>query len=104
MAEEASRTARSIIYMREDHRSKIQMYRPGSINRLALLDLLFAMPYMSVPVAAAMLEVSYPTARSLIAGFEDIGLVKEIIGRERNRVFSYEPYLDILEGSIGVPS
>ena len=31
----------------------------------------------------------------LIDRFQDLGLLREITGRKRDRVFSYEPYLDL---------
>ena len=102
VSEEASATARSIISMREAHRQQIQDYLPGSNSGLTLLDLLFATPYITVPEAAYALDVSYPTANYLIASFHEIGLVEEVTGQVRNRIFRYKPYLGLLEGHIGV--
>jgi hypothetical protein len=46
------------------------------------------------------LEVSYPTANALMNGLERLGIVVETTGRDRNRVFLYRPYLDLLGGDM----
>ena len=38
---------------------------------------------------------SYPAANDLVAGFERLGLLREITGGARNRVFQYDPYAAI---------
>ena len=49
---------------------------------------------MNSPVATA-LDVSWPTAGKLIRSFEDRGILQEITGQRRNRVFRYGPYLTL---------
>jgi hypothetical protein len=44
---------------------------------------------------AEVIERTYPIANGLVADFVRLGLLKEITGRARNRVFRYEPYLEI---------
>ncbi len=55
---------------------------------------------MTVGSAAEDLGVSYGTANTLIGDFEGLGLLREITGRSRNRVFLYEPYLEVLGGRL----
>jgi hypothetical protein len=40
--------------------------------------------------------VSFATANNLVAAFEDAGLLTEITGGRRRRVFSYDSYLALL--------
>jgi len=39
---------------------------------------------------------SYGTARSLVAAFERLQLLREISGRQRGRIYVYEPYLNLM--------
>lgn len=94
---EATDTARRILAMRTEHLALVQS---GSSSRFApmLLERLLEAPAISASQAAGRLDVSYPTANSLIAEFEELGLLREITGRRRNRVFLYQPYIDQLGG------
>jgi Fe2+ or Zn2+ uptake regulation protein len=40
--------------------------------------------------------LSTPTVYSVLASLETLGIVGELTGRERHRVFSYREYLGIL--------
>ena len=101
VSDEAAETARNIVALREQHRRLIQEHGTGSVKGLDLLDRLFDHPFTTAWMAATHLNVSYPTANSLIGKFVSIGLLKEITGRPRDRVFVYSPYLDLLETGIG---
>jgi DNA-binding transcriptional regulator GbsR (MarR family) len=40
--------------------------------------------------------LSVPTVTAVLKALQGAGIVKEITGRKRNRLFSYEKYLDIM--------
>ena len=98
VSREATETARRILAMREEHMERV---RSGSASRHAvpLLEQLMRGPAISANSAAIRLGVSYQSANKLIAEFEKMGLLEEITGRRRNRVFVYRPYLDQLGGT-----
>jgi ribosomal protein S25 len=52
---------------------------------------------VNVASVAASLGVSWPTAGKLIAQFEARGLLQEITGHRRNRIFRYGPYLALFQ-------
>jgi len=61
-------------------------------------------PVLSVPVAAKRLRMSQPTIQSAISELERLGIVKEITGRQRGRLYTYSEYLAILdEGTEPLP-
>ena len=95
----ASRTTRTVLEMREEH---IQRVRDAvaSARGSEFVDALLRNPAMTVASAAEDLGVSYGTANTLIGDFERLGLLREITGRRRNRVFLYEPYVDVLGGRL----
>ena len=60
---------------------------------MQLLDHLYLQPVVNVAAAMTATNVSWPTANKLIQQFEDKGLLREMTGLRRNRVYRYEPYL-----------
>lgn len=102
-AEEASRTAKSIVDLREDHRRRLQQ-RGVHVGGLRLLDSLFQLPLMNVKTAASVIENTYQTANRLMQEFEEVGIVREITGYRRNRIFRYDPYLALFEEHGGLPA
>jgi Fic family protein len=101
VAREADTTAREIIYMREEFRSRIQEKPGNSSSGLQLLDLLYEVPYLTATIATSGLSVSYPTVNNLLNSFIEYGIVQEITGRSRYRVFRFGPYIDLLQRDIG---
>lgn len=89
----STETARSILDMRERHRVHITERLSNSANALKLLDYLFQRPMVSASEAKQVMEVSYVTASNVIGKLEEAGLLKEITGQKRNKVYRYEPYI-----------
>jgi len=99
-AEEASRTARLIVSLRASH---LALVAPSGGNALRLLDLLYQRPIVSVSVIRDDMRVSFPTASKIIQQFVTRGLLEELTGYRRNRVYRYTPYLALLSDSPGEP-
>lgn len=95
-AEEATDTARAILALRDEHRRQIQEHIPG-VNGLRLLDLLYQRPLVHVNLAKDSLGVSFVTANKLVEQLERLGIVEEITGRKRDRIFSYAPYVALFQ-------
>src|SRR5690606_38080833 len=64
----------------------------------ALIDALFVNPYVTIRHAAAVMNVTIPTAGTTIAALEEKGLLSEMTGRARGRVFVATRILEGLEG------
>ncbi len=95
-AEEATNKAHAIVRLREAERASIQA-RESGMGGMRLLDLLFRRPFVNVRLVEDQLHVSYVTASKLVDEFVDLGILNEITGRPRNRVFRYTPYLDLFD-------
>ncbi len=93
-ASEATRTAHSILELRERHRELAQQ-RAG-VNGMRLLDFLFDRPLVNVNLVKSQLEIAFGTANHLVAEFESAGILREITGGRRRRVFRYDAYLSLL--------
>ncbi|HWI05237.1 MAG TPA: Fic family protein [Acidimicrobiales bacterium] len=91
-AEEATTTARSIITLRDDHRGLAQAAGLG-INGLVLVEFLFERPLVNVNLVASRLGVTFVTANRLVEKLAEVGILIEVTGGRRNRIFRYSPYL-----------
>jgi len=96
VAEEASETARRVLAMQQEHRDLIKREEPRSTTLLSLLDVLFQKPVLDVNDAAARLGSTYKTANNAIGSLERLGLLTEITGRRRDRVYRYQQYINVL--------
>jgi Fic family protein len=95
VAREGTETARRILRLREEHRGLVTARLKNSTLGVQLLDRLYGQPVVTVQIVQKLLSRSYPAANDLVAGFEGLGLLREITGRARNRIFQYVPYVDI---------
>jgi Fic family protein len=102
VAQQAAAVAEQILKLRERHVREIHKTYPRvSGNALRLLDLLFDQPYLTATSATNRLGVSTPTANTLIARLQSLGMLREVTGESYGRVFAYEPYLALLrEGTL----
>jgi Fic family protein len=94
VAREAEQTARHIVQLREDIRQQAQAARM-SATAFRLLDHLFERPIINVNAARDHLKVSYVAANGLIKELCDLGVLSEMTGGSRNRVFRFGPYIDL---------
>ena len=69
--------------------------RSGS-GRL-LLEALFRRPVTNAERVATVADVSKPTAYKLIATFEELGILREFTGAKRNRLYSFQAYLQLFK-------
>ena len=58
-----------------------------------LLLFLFSHPVVSINQASEQLEVNFAAGSRMIADFQRLGLLKEVTGLSRNRLFSLSEYL-----------
>jgi len=96
-AEEAVNSATKILAVFADDRRKIEDLGRTAASALRIHELLQKKPIVSVPMVSTELNLSAPTVRNSIDKLKEIGLVKEITGKKRDRLFSYQSYLDILQ-------
>ncbi|MBX9877896.1 MAG: Fic family protein [Candidatus Obscuribacterales bacterium] len=95
VSKEAAATAKQILELQEEHRRKIRSEISGATNGMVLLDFLFKNPIITVRMAEQHLNCAYVTAGKIIEKFVELGLLRETTGTRRNRIFRYEPYLQI---------
>ena len=94
VSREAEQTARRIVELREQLRETAQS-ADMSVNAFKLLDHLFEQPIVNVKAAQELLKVSFPAANGMIGDLQKLGVLTEITGGRRNRMFRFDPYLDL---------
>jgi Fic family protein len=68
-----------------------------SNSALKLLNELFRNPVTTVEQASRICDLSFKAANDLVGLFSKKGLLKELTGQSRNRIFIFEPYLNIFD-------
>jgi Fic family protein len=96
-AQQAAETAHAILRRLEEDRRRIEELgrRAGSAHRVH--DFLKTRPIISIPPAVKALSLTPPTVRSSVETLEQLGMLREITGKQRDRVYIYDPYIRILD-------
>jgi len=76
--------------------ARVQGLGRAAANALRVFDILRRRPLATIDALAAQTGVAYPTAARAVGALARLGIVHEITGRKRERVFAYTAYLDIL--------
>ena len=92
----ATQTLDNIISLKSEHEKIIQTYFGKRIkNGFILHNYLLKQPLITVKEVQNLCELSAKSAGDLIALFVDRKILKELTGQFRNRIFMYEPYLNL---------
>ena len=96
VSREATDTARRILALREDHRTAVttRMGRAAG-NGLRVLESLYQRPVVTVADVQSLTGTTYTAANNLVSSLTDLGILVEATGYKRNRVFRYQPYIDL---------
>lgn len=97
VSERAAQTAQRIMALQESDKNRLFGAGVASPLAVVLLDKLFSFPIVRVPEVKKMLHTSYETANSLVKKFEKAGILREVTGGRRNRLFAYTEFLNIIE-------
>jgi Fic family protein len=93
--EHAIESARRIIDQREKYRQQLHMEK-ASASTLAMLDQVFLSPYINITQASERLMLSYPTAERAIQTLAQMGILEEVTGQKRNRVYVARQLLKLI--------
>ncbi|MDY7011421.1 MAG: hypothetical protein SVV80_11825 [Planctomycetota bacterium] len=96
-AQQASDTAGRILNLFDEDRRKVENLgrKAGSAHRVH--DLLRRHPITTIRKATKQLNLTAPTVRSAIESLEQLDIVREVTGKQRDRIYIYERYVKILD-------
>jgi Fic family protein len=95
-AAQGSADAKRIIDLLEHDRKRIALIGKASKSALKIHGYLLKKPFLSITKASKTLKLSVPTTTNAVLKLVEIGLLKELTGGARNRLFAYTDYLAIL--------
>jgi Fic family protein len=103
-ADQATRTAREILTLFKTDRERIAHMGRASGSALRVHERLQSRPLLTVAQAEKELHLSATTIRTALDNLETLGIIREITGKQRYRIYLYDPYLKILdEGTQPLP-
>lgn len=90
-------TAQRLVRLFQQDRARIQELGRAAGSALRLHEALQERPLDSASRLAARTGLSVPAVNATLAALRELHVVREITGRRRNRLFSYDAYLRILD-------
>jgi cell filamentation protein, protein adenylyltransferase len=103
-SDSAVKTARALVEVFERDRARVQGMGRRAGSALRVHDALQRRPILSIPLATKATKLTVPTVTSALESLENAGIVRELTGRKRNRLFGYPRYLKVLNESLEPPS
>jgi Fic family protein len=96
-SDQATQSARRILKLFDEDREQIARHGKATATTLRAHELMKTKPLVSIPSAAKALEITVPTVTQSFQVLQQLGIVREITGRKRGRLFTYSEYLNILK-------
>ena len=93
----AVETARKILQLKNTDHQKIMKVSRSAGKGVALLNRLYKMPLVRVKDVEKITGLKNPNALELVSKFVKQGILEEITGQKRNRVFIYQSYVKLFE-------
>ena len=100
-AEGAVTTVRRLVVLFQKDRARIQEGQGAAGSALRVHEVLKERPVVSLQEVSRRAGLSFPTATSAMKRLSDLGVARELTGRQRSRVFGYDRYLKILGEGTG---
>ena len=98
VAGEAADTVRQIQLLRERDRDAVtDTFGRAAANGLRVLERLYRHPYVNVTTVQEITGTSFAGANQLVSRMVESGVLIEVTGQARNRVFAYQRYIDLFE-------
>jgi Fic family protein len=84
-----------VLTLRTEAEQAVLTLGKRAANGREMLNLLYRRPVVSAADVETALSVSTPTANALIREFQDLGLLQEITGQQRGRLYAFDRYLSL---------
>ena len=94
-AQKGKETFEKIIKLRNRCEAKIMEFGRRAKTGQELLKRLYSDPIMNANQISQRLHLSHQSASALVRSFEECGILKEITGFKRNRLFVFSDYLNL---------
>ncbi len=95
-ANQAIETAQTILQLFAEDRKNIEAIGKSSASMLIVYSYLQKHPITDAKKVVEHCQVTLPTANKSLHHLVELGIVKEITGKIRNKIYVYHKYLDVL--------
>jgi Fic family protein len=95
-AQEAAETATRILSLFSKDRQKIQKLGRSAASALRVHEFMQRRPIASIADTAKALKLSIPTVTVALNHLVRIGIMEEVTGKRRDRLFTYSRYFNIV--------
>ena len=95
-ASNAVETARRLVELFKEDEARVHSLGRAATSTLRAFHALCERPIVTLSAVRRRAHLSFPTASKGVQRLADLGVVREITGHRRNRVFAYRRYLAIL--------
>lgn len=95
-ANQAFQTANKIVALFQEDRQRIGAEAAAPNSVLRVHELLQTSPYATAPGARKKSGLALPTVNAALDQLVKLGMVTEVTGKKRGRVYAYRRYLDLL--------
>ncbi|MGB0562375.1 MAG: Fic family protein [Spirulinaceae cyanobacterium] len=109
IADQATEKIRALMVLFERDRKIVEQSRKGSIyqsvavqSNLTVYDYLKKRIAIRIPETAEACGTTKPTVKRAVEDLQQLGIVAEVTGKPRNKVYVYSEYLDILNQDDGL--
>lgn len=89
-------TAQRLVALFKEDTIRVQAAGRGAPTMLRVLQSLHQRPVITLSEVSKRTGLSFPTSAKGMTGLMNVGLIRELTGHRRNRVFAYDRYLSIL--------
>lgn len=94
-SKDATSTFRKTLEVRATTAEKVANLGRASFNAARVVDYLYSKPVVSSQELSKKLEIGQSTANRLISLLQDQGVLSELTGQQRNRVFYFQDYYQL---------
>lgn len=95
-ADDAVASAQRLNAVTASDRAKVSAHARATVSAVRLFELLPSHPIVTLPLSIKLLRVSKPTAVKAIDALRSAGILREITGKRRDRIYTYHAYLKVL--------
>jgi len=90
-------TFEKIIVLRQKSEQKTMSFGKRAKVSQELLKHLYSQPVMNIKQIMEKLDITSPSANTLVKQFQQAGILKELTGFKRNRLFVFDEYLKLFD-------
>jgi len=101
-SESGKRTFQRILALRQELDREVAKLGRRAENARRLIVYLYGTPAVTVNKAMELLGIKYVPANSLIAALAEMGILEEVTGYQRNRIFILRRYIDVFRIENGI--